>query len=238
VGDVDNREGYAHVKTEYIWEISVYSAKFCCEIRTALKIVTLKRKFCSSWHTKSSDHFSCLLLCDNPQQNSVTLVGCSSAVFAWSHSCNWIPLQSWLAWKMQDGPAGMPGSQCWLLAEASWFSSTWPLILQEASLASWYSGVSIVIQENEPQCASTHQTSACTMFACVAEYHVWLFCDPMDCSLPCSPVHGISQARILEWVAIDFSRGSSQPRDWTHISCLGRQILYPWATREDPSCIL
>lgn len=48
VGDVDNREGYAHVKTEYIWEISVYSAKFCCEIRTALKIVTLKRKFCSS----------------------------------------------------------------------------------------------------------------------------------------------------------------------------------------------
>ena len=38
-------------------------------------------------------------------------------------------------------------------------------------------------------------------------------CDPMDCSLPGSSVHGILQARILEWVAISFSRGSSQPRD-------------------------
>ena len=43
-------------------------------------------------------------------------------------------------------------------------------------------------------------------------------CDPMDCSLPGSSVHGISQAEILEWVAISFSRGSSQPRDWTLIS--------------------
>ena len=45
-------------------------------------------------------------------------------------------------------------------------------------------------------------------------------------------VHGISQARILEWVAISFSRGSSQPKDWTHVSCIGRQILYHWATKE------
>ena len=41
---------------------------------------------------------------------------------------------------------------------------------------------------------------------------------PMDCSLPGSSVHGILQARILEWVAISFSRGSSRPRDRTHIS--------------------
>ena len=40
-------------------------------------------------------------------------------------------------------------------------------------------------------------------------------CDPMDCNLPGSSVHGILQARILEWVAISFSRGSSWPRDWT-----------------------
>ena len=43
---------------------------------------------------------------------------------------------------------------------------------------------------------------------------------PMDCSPPGSSVHGISQARILEWVTISFSRGSPQPRDRTHISCL------------------
>ena len=55
----------------------------------------------------------------------------------------------------------------------------------------------------------------------------------MDCcSLPGSSVHGILQARILEWVAISFSRGSPQPRDRTLVSCTDRQILYRWATRE------
>ena len=44
-------------------------------------------------------------------------------------------------------------------------------------------------------------------------------CDPMDYSLPGSSVHGILQARILEWVAMPSSRGSSQPRDWTHVYC-------------------
>ena len=52
----------------------------------------------------------------------------------------------------------------------------------------------------------------------------------MDCSPPSSSVHGISPARILEWVAIIFSRGSSRPRDQTHISCTSRWILYHWAT--------
>ena len=62
-------------------------------------------------------------------------------------------------------------------------------------------------------------------------------CDPMDCSLPGSSVHGIFQARILEWVAISCFRGSSRFRDWTHVSCvcyIGRQILYHWATWEAP----
>ena len=45
-------------------------------------------------------------------------------------------------------------------------------------------------------------------------------------------VHGILQARILEWVAISSSGGSSQLRGWTHFSCLGRRIIYHWATRE------
>ena len=54
----------------------------------------------------------------------------------------------------------------------------------------------------------------------------------MDCSLPGSSVRGILQTRILEWVAISFSRGSSQPRDWTWVSCIGRRILYCWTTGE------
>ena len=57
-------------------------------------------------------------------------------------------------------------------------------------------------------------------------------CDPMDYSLSGSSVHGIFQARILEWVAISFSRRSSQPRDWTWVSCtVGRRFTI-WATRE------
>ena len=51
-------------------------------------------------------------------------------------------------------------------------------------------------------------------------------CDPMDCSPTGSSVHGILQARILEWAAIPFSRGSSQSRDWTQVLQNCRQILY------------
>ena len=60
-------------------------------------------------------------------------------------------------------------------------------------------------------------------------------CDPMDCSLPGSSVHGIFQARILEWVAISFSGGSSQWRgDWTWVSSISGRLFTIWATREAP----
>ena len=60
-----------------------------------------------------------------------------------------------------------------------------------------------------------------------------LFFDPTNCSLSGSSVHGISQARILEWIAISLSRGSSQPRDGTHVpsvSCIAWWVLYRLAT--------
>ena len=57
-------------------------------------------------------------------------------------------------------------------------------------------------------------------------------CDLMDCSLADFSVHGISQARILEWVVISFSRGSSQPRDRAWVTCIGTWIVYRWATWE------
>ena len=59
----------------------------------------------------------------------------------------------------------------------------------------------------------------------------WL-CDPMDYSLPRSSVHGIFQARVLEWAAISFSRGSSWPRDRTWVSRIVGRCLTIWATRE------
>ena len=58
-------------------------------------------------------------------------------------------------------------------------------------------------------------------------------CNPVDCSSPASCAHGIFQARIVEWVTTSYSRGSSQPRDWNHVSCIFRicrWILYRWAT--------
>ena len=57
-------------------------------------------------------------------------------------------------------------------------------------------------------------------------------CDPMDYSLPGSSVHGIFQEIVLDWIAIPFSRGSSQPRDQTHVSCIVDRRFTIWATRE------
>ena len=59
-------------------------------------------------------------------------------------------------------------------------------------------------------------------------------CDPMDCSLSGSSIHGIFQARVLEWIAISFSRGSSWPRNWTRVSCIAGRCFTIWATREAP----
>ena len=56
-------------------------------------------------------------------------------------------------------------------------------------------------------------------------------CDPMDCSLSVSSIHGIFQARILEWVTISFSRRSSQPRDCTWVSHIVGRWFTIWATR-------
>ena len=53
-----------------------------------------------------------------------------------------------------------------------------------------------------------------------------ILCDSMYCSPPGSSVHGIFQAKILEWVAISFSRGSSSPRDWTCVSCRKALLIY------------
>ena len=60
------------------------------------------------------------------------------------------------------------------------------------------------------------------------------FCDPMDCRPPGSSVHGILQARIMQWEAIPFSRGSSWPRDWSWVSHTTGRFFTIWASRESP----
>ena len=62
-------------------------------------------------------------------------------------------------------------------------------------------------------------------------------CNSMDCSPPGSSVHGILQVRMLEWVAISFSRGSSQSRDQTQVFCIAGRLFTVWATRESNPAI-
>ena len=57
-------------------------------------------------------------------------------------------------------------------------------------------------------------------------------CDPMGCSILSSSIHGIFQARVLEWLVVFFSRGSSQPRDQTWVFCTADRCFTIWATRE------
>ena len=63
-------------------------------------------------------------------------------------------------------------------------------------------------------------------------------CNPMDCSLPGSSVHGILQARILEWIAISFSRGYFWPGNQTPVSCIAGRFFTDWAMREAPSIMV
>ena len=73
----------------------------------------------------------------------------------------------------------------------------------------------------------------CSICLCVSVTQSCLtLCYPMDYSPPGSSVHGILQARILEWVVIPFSKGSSQTRDRTQVSCTADRFFTIWATRE------
>ena len=62
----------------------------------------------------------------------------------------------------------------------------------------------------------------CFPYVCACTQSCPTLCGPMDCRPPGSSIHGILQAKILKWVAISYSRGSSQPRDRTRVSCIGK----------------
>ena len=80
--------------------------------------------------------------------------------------------------------------------------------------------------------AHTHGLLPIPVCTCAVVQLCPILCDPFDCSPPGSSIHGIFQPKILEWVAISSSRGSSQPRDGTWVPCIGRWVLYHWATWE------
>ena len=82
---------------------------------------------------------------------------------------------------------------------------------------------------HELWCWISNPIHDCCCCYCLVAKSCLILCDPMDCSLPRFSLHGVSQARILEQIAISFSR------DWTRISCvscIGKRILYHWVTGE------
>ena len=117
-----------------------------------------------------------------------------------------------------------PGETDWQPQLSSWSAdcTTLPGVQVMASLS-----VSKIIprKEEEPIGQMKSEESEVTQ-SCP------ILCDPMDCRLPGFSIHGIFQARILEWVAISFSRGSSQPRNKTWVSWIAGRCLTLWATRQ------
>ena len=90
-------------------------------------------------------------------------------------------------------------------------------------------GMSTSLRLYLPKKKNLYKGKCVWVHAKLLQSHQTLY-SPMDCSLPGSSVHGILQARILEWVGMPSSKGCSQPRDWTcvsYVSCFGMWILYP-----------
>ena len=107
------------------------------------------------------------------------------------------------------------------LCSAVFFDQHWARIATNQVAASRNGSIEI-------KCASVHQV-ACTILQGAGEKQEGPLCNSMDCSPPVSSVHRISQARIPEYLAISFSKGSSWPRDWTYVpyaSFIGRWVLY------------
>jgi len=97
------------------------------------------------------------------------------------------------------------------------------------------------IEERVPEGKQGREAGILCVYACVHTPSQSVVCDFLTLwtvAHQAPTVHGIFQARILEWVPLSFSRGSSWPRDQTHVSIIGRQILYPLSLWGSPAGIL
>ena len=112
----------------------------------------------------------------------------------------------------------------------------WPVQQLHCAVLSWKGSARSCGCSSSPGRLACGDSCVCVcVCVCVCAQLCPTHCDPMDCSLPGSSVHGIFQARILEQVTVSSSRGSSQPRDRTHISYVswvGRRTLSHRATWE------
>ena len=171
----------------------------------------------------------------------------SSPIFPWDSACTLHPLPNWMSSSLHvhcHGHLALPllgnlPTFCFVLAYLQlfdvcsirwWFSC---LTLLSHHLAQSLIWSRHLIKKKKKKvvmysCLTKPESESEVAWSCPAP------CDPMDCSLPGFSVHGIFQARVLEWVATPFSRGSSQPRDRTQVSRIAGRRFTLWATREAP----
>ena len=114
---------------------------------------------------------------------------------------------------MEIKPVNPKGNQPWIFTGRTDAKAEAPIV--------WSPDAKSQLTGKDPDAGKVKVTQLCQTL-----------CDPMDCSPPGSYVRGILQARILEWVAFPFSRGSPQPRDWTQVSHIAGGFFAIWATRE------
>ena len=155
------------------------------------------------------------------------LISCSSAFPAFTSESSWFTYHWSVTWRTLNITllASDMSTIIWTLFGVAllwdWnknrpFPVLWPLLHFPNLLARWLQHFNIcvyIVKESESEAQSCPT--------------LW---DPVDYSLPCSSLHGILQERILEWVAISFSRGPSRPRDRTWVSRIEGRCFNLWAT--------
>ena len=152
------------------------------------------------------------------------------------------PYSSVLAWRL-------PGTGCrlWGRTESDTTEATWEKQQQQNTMNFYVPTSQVAIVNTWHVLSINSHTLLLTNYIklflsliyicavlCLVTQSCPTLCDPMDCHLPGFFVHGILEARILEWVAMPFSRGSSWPRNQTGVSCIAGGFFTSWATREAP----
>ena len=146
-----------------------------------------------------------------------------------------------LAWRIpgMGEPGGLPSVGLHRVGQLKWLSSSSWLIRRAHCLETVHIKIQrLVVQPTAPLQEFRISMSRVWTFlylrasACLVAQSCLTLCDSVDCSPPGISFHGILQARMLDWVAIPFSRGSSQPRDGTWVSCIAGRLFSVWVTRE------
>ena len=138
----------------------------------------------------------------------------------WATSVSLFTFMHWRR-KWQPTPVFLPGES---QGRGAWWATVYGVAQSWTRLKRLSSSSSSTIADT-----NVMRTDQDELILCSVAQSCPTLCNPMECSPPGSPDYGIFQARILEWGAISYSRGSSRPRDGTYVSCIswiGRQILY------------